>query len=304
MKKKKIIITAANGFLGKELGLFLREKYEVIGLVRSSHTELVDGLRYVQWDGKSLGDWQQEFEGAFAVINMAGRSVDCRYNEKNKNDIIESRRESTMVVGQAIDLCENKPKIWMNAASATIYRHSEDKAMGEESIEFGSGFSVDVCKMWEKTFFDFTYKNVRQLALRTTIVLGKNGGALHPMRQLAKFGLGGKQGKGTQMFSWIHIQDFCEAVQFMLDDVNMSGLVNMAAPEPVTNAVFMKMMRNAVGRYFGLPTPKFLLELGARIIKTETELILKSRFVIPEKLQSHGFEFEFSSADKALKDLV
>jgi uncharacterized protein (TIGR01777 family) len=176
--------------------------------------------------------------------------------------------------------------------------------MTERDHEIGSGFSVDVCKRWEESFFDFTYKDVRQVALRTTIVLGKNGGALHPMKQLAKFWMGGRQGKGNQMFSWIHLQDFCTSVEFILKNENLSGPVNMSAPFPLTNSKFMKALRTAVGRSFGLPIPKFLLEFGARIIKTETELILKSRFVIPEKLNEAGFEFQYPSAEQALRSLI
>ncbi len=303
MKKEKIVITAANGFLGKELSEYFKNRYEVIGLVRSPQ-KVPDGISYVLWDGKTLGDWQQALEGALCIINLAGSSVDCRYTENNKREIFNSRTESTIIIGQAIDLCSKRPSVWMNAASATIYRHSEDVPMTESRHEIGSGFSVDVCQKWEKTFFDFTYVDVRQVALRTTIVLGENGGALYPMKQLAKFFMGGRQGKGTQMFSWIHVQDFCSAVEFILCNSKLTGPINMAAPFPLTNTSFMHTLRKSVGRSFGIPIPKFLLEFGARIIKTETELILKSRFVIPEKLNDAGFNFEFPTSEKALENLL
>ncbi|MFT5859456.1 MAG: hypothetical protein ACI865_001557 [Flavobacteriaceae bacterium] len=303
MKKNRIIITAANGFIGEALVQYFKEEYEVVALVRRPQKG-IDGVKYVLWDGKTLGDWQQELEGAHCVINLAGRSVDCRYNEKNKKDIYDSRTESTTVIGQAIDLCKSRPVVWMNASSATLYRHSEDLPMTESNHELGTGFSVDVCKVWEKSFYDFTYSDVRQVALRTTIVLGKDGGALHPLKQLAKFGMGGKQGPGTQMFSWIHLEDFCAAVKFILLNDSLVAAVNMAAPIPLTNKKVMKSFRTAVGRSFGLPIPKFLLEFGARLIKTETELILKSRYVLPENLLEAGFEFKFPTMEEALKDLI
>jgi uncharacterized protein (TIGR01777 family) len=303
MEKQKIIITAANGFLGRALAHHLKGKYDIVGLVRKPLND-EPGIRYVIWDGKTLGDWQAEFEGAYCLINMAGRSVDCRYNEQNKKEILESRLESTNVLGQAVDLCKKRPEVWMNSASATIYRHSLDMPMTESRHEIGTGFSVGVCQSWEKAFFDFTYSDVRQVALRTTIVLGANGGAFHPMKQLAKFGVGGKQGKGDQMLSWIHVDDFCHSVEFILNTPTLKDSVNMAAPYPVPNAQFMLALRKAVGRSFGIPMPAGLLKLGARIIKTEAELILKSRYVIPEKLTEAGYVFKYPTVQEAFENIL
>jgi len=300
---KRIVIAAANGFLGSNLIEHLSTEYEVVGLVRKLLPDH-ENVRYVEWDGHSLGDWQSELDGAFALINLAGRSVDCRYNEKNKSDILNSRLDSTEVLGQAIDLCEHRPKIWMNSASATIYRDSRDKPMTEMDHEIGSGFSVDVCRKWEKAFFDFTYNDVRQIALRITIVFGEGGGAFEPMKNLAKFWMGGRQGDGGQMISWIHVDDFRRAVSYLLLNKDLYGSINLAAPGPVTNAEFMRELRNGTNRSWGLPTPKWLLEIGARIIKTETELILKSRFVVPGILEKSGFKFKFPNVKSAIKDLL
>lgn len=303
MKKERIIITAANGFMGKHLANFLTQKYEVIGLVRTEPKHLIEGVTYERWDGKNLGAWQGLLDGAKCVINLAGKSVNCRYNEENKAAIYASRLESTNVIGQAIDLCDAPPEIWINAASATIYRHSEDAAMTEDDGEIGTGFSVDVCQRWERSFFDFTYKDVRQIALRTAIVLGNDGGALPPLINLVRAGLGGAQGKGNQMFSWISIHDFCRSIEFLVEHTELSGPVNICAPNPVRNTQLMSILRKHVGRTIGLPTPTWLLKLGARLIKTETELILKSRFVIPEKLSAHGFTFDYPHLEQALNGL-
>lgn len=298
---KKVIVAAANGFLGRNLVEYLKGRYEVVALVRKEYS--FEGVKSVVWDGETLGEWVNELEGAFAVVNLAGRSVDCRYNDKNKAEIYRSRLNSTAVLGQAIDLCDQKPKVWLNAASATIYRHSLDTPMTEEQGEYGTGFSVDVCQKWEETFFEYTYKHVRQVALRTAIVIGKNGGSLAPMKRLAQVGLGGKQGRGDQMFSWLHIEDFCAAVEHIMENEELKGPVNMSAPNPVQNHQFMRSIRNFLNQKMGIPLNKTLLELGARIIKTETELILKSRYVIPRKLLNNGYSFRYPTVEEALNDL-
>ena len=251
-----------------------------------------------------MGEWSKQLNGAHAVINLAGKSVDCRYHEENKRLILSSRLDSTRVLGEAIHQCEEKPTLWMNSASATIYAHSLEKANSESQHVIGSGFSVEVCQQWEKAFFDFTYDGVRQIALRTTIVLGEDGGAFPVMKEMVRFFLGGTQGKGNQMISWIHIDDFCRAVEHVLECEQIEGVINIGSPNPVRNVDFMRKLRPACKRPFGLPAPKWLLELGARVIKTETELILKSRFIQPEKLVHTGFEFTYPTLDSALKNLV
>lgn len=300
---KKIIITAANGFLGNNLCKHFAKSYEVIALVRTLLPNKAN-ITYVKWDGKTLGDWKSHFDGAHALINLAGKSVDCRYHEENKRLILQSRLESTNILAEAIEGCTVKPTVWINSASATIYAHSLENANSESKHVIGSGFSVDVCQQWEKAFFDFIHDDVRQVALRTTIVLGENGGAFPVMKRMVKFFLGGKQGKGNQMISWIHIDDFTNAVDHVLNHNEIEGVINIGSPNPVRNTEFMKKLRSACNRPFGFPAPKWLLKFGARIIKTETELILKSRFIEPEKLKQSGFEFDYPLIDKALNSLV
>ncbi len=301
--KKKIVITAANGFLGEALVKHFVKKYEVVALVRHE-CEFVKGVHYVKWDGKSLGPWQKTFEGAEAIINLAGKSVNCRYNETNKEAILRSRIESTEVIGQAIDLCANPPKVWMNSASATIYQHSEFQPMTESDGVLGDGFSVDVCKAWEKCFFDYSIRGVRQVALRTAIVLDSKRGAFPVLKKVVRMGFGGKQGSGGQQFSWIHIQDFCRAVEFIMKDHQIEGAINLSAPFPVTNHYFQQNLRKRLGMRIALNLPEWMLRFGAFFMGTETELVLKSRYVVPDRLLRKRFRFKFARIELALRQLV
>ena len=301
--KKKIIITAANGFIGQCLVKYFSDNYEVVALVRKLPKEN-DGVKYMLWDGIHAGEWTLEFEGAHTVINLAGRSVNCRYNEKNKEEIYSSRLESTMLIGKVIDQCADKPKFWLNASSATIYKHSLHEPMTEKEGIIGEGFSVDVCQKWEKQFNDYRQEGVRQVLLRTAIVLGREGGVMIPFQRLVNWGLGGKMAQGNQMFSWIHEEDLCRIIQHLILDEQCSGVYNVAAPVPVTNEVFMRTLRQVKQKAFGIPAPAWLLEAGAWLIGTETELILKSRFVIPERLIQEGFEFKYAQIRDCLQDLT
>ena len=301
--KPTIIITAANGFIGQSLVQHLKDNYRVVALVRTPLPSTPDVTYYV-WDGRTVGAWKHELEGAFAVINLAGKSVNCRYNDANKAAIYSSRLESTHVIGKAIQECTVKPKAWLNAASATIYAHSLDKPNTEANGVIGSGFSVDVCQQWEAAFNTYNHLGVRQIALRTAIVLGKKGGVMTPFKRLAYLGMGGKMGPGNQQFSWIHELDLCRAVEHLLLNEHASGAYNLSSPNPIRNMVFAATLRRKLHVPFGIPQPVWLLEFGARLIKTETELILKSRYVIPERLIQEGFVFHFPEIEGCLEDLV
>lgn len=301
--KPKLIIAGGTGFLGKALANYFKAQYDVVILSRSNY-ENREGIRYVQWDGRSLSYWALELDGAHAVINLTGRSVDCRYNEFNKNEIYRSRLESTYILGQAIAQCKSKPKVWLNAASATIYRHAMDRPMTEADGELGTGFSVDVCRKWEKEFYDNAVDGVRQVAMRIAIVLGYKGSVMTPLTRLVKYGMGGKMGTGRQIFSWIHETDFCRAVEYLLNNTNASGSYNLAAPGPVSNETLMQLLRKELGIPFGINQPKWMLELGAFLINTETELILKSRWVLPGRLLDEGFVFTHAEIGEALHELI
>ncbi len=297
---KTIIIAGGSGFLGQVLeNHFTKKGYMVVILTRQPKKE-----NEVYWNATDLGKWTTVLEKSDALINLTGKSVDCRYNEKNKKLIYDSRINSTNILGLAINLCENPPKLWMNASTATIYRDSYDKEMSEENGEIGNDFSMNIAKSWEKAFYSITNPKTRKIALRTAIVLGKNGGAFKPLKILTKLGLGGKQGNGKQKVSWIHELDFARAVEFLLENENLEGNFNVCVPKPTDNTTLMKSLQKALGIPFGIPQPKLLLNLGTRFIGTETELILKSRNVIPERLLNEGFKFKFTKINLAIKNLT
>ncbi|MFD2564973.1 TIGR01777 family oxidoreductase [Aquimarina rubra] len=301
---KKLIIAAGTGFLGNVLVEYFKNKAETIVIFTRGKNKSIENIKYVHWDAKTLGVWKQELEGADVLINMTGKSVDCRYHQKNKDLILSSRIDSTAILGKAILTCKKPPKVWLNSSTATIYRHSLDKEMDEIDGEIGTGFSVNVATNWENTFFSQPTPTTRKVALRTSIVLGKNGGALQPILNLVKIGFGGKQGKGNQKFSWIHETDFARSLEFIIENPVIEGSVNIVAPKPSDNNNLMKTLRTVKKIPFGIPLPKPLLEIGAILIKTETELILKSRNVIPKKLQDHGFQFRYPNLTNAITNLT
>lgn len=238
------------------------------------------------------------------LINLAGKSVNCRYDEENKKLILKSRIDTTNILGTAIEACRTPPRTWFNSSTATIYRYAEDKPMTEEQGEIGTGFSVEVAKEWERAFFSFSLPQTRQIALRIAIVLGPGGGVMTPYVNLVKYGLGGVQGTGKQKFSWIHVEDLYRMILFLQERAELSGIFNCASPHPVTNKELMAQLRLALNRRMGLPSPKWLLELGARLIQTETELVLKSRWVIPDRLCKAGFHCTYDTLNKALADIL
>ncbi len=293
--EKKIVLAGGTGFIGNSLRDYFKGKgYDVKIISRQANT--------ISWSNQS--GIIDALENSELLINLAGKSVDCRYNEKNKAEILSSRIETTKALGEALLKCTNPPELWVNSSTATIYRHAEDRPMTEANGEIGTGFSVGIATQWEKSFFDFNLSQTRQVALRMAIVLGKQGGAFIPLQRLVRFGLGGKQGKGNQKFSWIHIDDLKSIISFIQSHKDMKGVYNCSAPNPVDNITFMTMLRKAMNKPFGLPSPKWLLTIGAVLIKTETELILKSRWVLPEKLLQKGYTFSFPTLDKAFMDLV
>jgi len=293
--EKKVVIAGGTGFIGKFLGhQFKNAGYDVHVVSRTASS--------IRWN--DFSSIVAALNGSDLLINLAGKSVDCRYNEKNKQEILRSRTETTRILGEAIQICQKPPHLWINSSTATIYRHAEDRPMTENGGEIGNGFSVNVAKSWEKSFFDFELKQTRQVALRMAIVLGKDGGVIKPFLNLVRFGLGGRQGNGRQMFSWIHIADLYNIIQFISAHKELRGVYNCAAPNPVSNAELMGIFRDKTRSKIGLPSPAWFLKIGAVLIGTETELILKSRWVIPEKLMQAGFHFTYPTVDGALENIL
>lgn len=292
---KTILIAGGTGFVGKYLAERFREDGKEVLIISRSAGD-------INWsDRKSIC---AALERSDLLINLAGKSVNCRYNEKNKKEILLSRTETTRVLGELITTVNNPPALWINSSTATIYRHAEDRPMTEESGEIGHGFSVDVAKSWEKTFFDFELPHTRQVALRIAIVLGKDGGVLTPLKNLVRAGLGGKQGKGTQKFSWIHIEDLYRIILFLSEHTHITGSVNCSSPEAVSNKELMHCLRKSMHFPFGIPSPEWLLETGAVIIKTETELLFKSRWVYHERLINEKYCFLYPDLTTALDNLL
>lgn len=316
MKNKKIIIAGGSGFIGQEMAKYYCRENEVIILSRqvknektnrNNHNSLTDEvmnkIRIVKWDGKTIGNWVSEFEKADLIINLAGKSVNCRYNEKNKKEIFDSRTDAVETIGKAIRQCKFPPALWINASSATIYRHALDRAQDEYTGEFHNDFSVQVCNRWEKTFYDQDTPHTRKAALRMAITLGP-GGILIPYFNLLKFGLGGHQASGKQMFSWVHIEDTCRMIDWIEEQKELNGTFNCCSPYPVTNKEFMSVLRKSTGHIIGLPAYKWMLQMGAPLIGTEVELVLKSRWVIPTRILETGFQFKYDKLEAAFKDII
>lgn len=301
----KIVLAGGSGYLGQVLAAFYKDKVsDTVILSRKQTKHNPANCRTVLWDAESRGDWEKELENAEMVINLCGKNVNCRYTEKAKAEIFRSRLVPTKLLGTAISACDNPPKLWINLASATIYRHAEDRPQDEETGEIGSGFSVDVCKAWEKSFWDTETPGSHKVALRTGLVLGRADGVFPRLKNLVLTGLGGHQGTGTQYVSWIHEQDFARITEWVYNGHKDKAVYNCTAPETITNRELMELIRKTSGIPFGLPSPQWLLEIGAKLIGTETELILKSRWVHPKRLLDEGFTFSFLEPAHAIREIM
>jgi uncharacterized protein (TIGR01777 family) len=310
MNAQKLIIAGGSGFLGQPLARYFEARgWEVCVLTRQPRPERASAsCRDRFWDGRTLGDWMQELDGATALVNLAGRSVDCRYHARNRKLMMDSRVESTRVLGEAIARCAHPPRVWLNSSTATIYKHSLDKPWDETgpvgaTPEAKDAFSIEVAQAWERTFDAARVPGTRKVAMRTAMVLGLVGGVFPVLCRLARFGLGGHMASGRQYVSWVHELDFCRTVEWLIEHEEVEGIVNVAAPAPVPNRQMMAMVRKTCGVPFGLPAALWMLEFGAFFLRTETELIIKSRRVIPGRLLAGGFKFRFSEMSEAISDL-
>ncbi len=314
-QRGRVVLGGAGGFMGGYLAKHYRDQgREVVTIGRSGAD-----LRWGDAQGIAAA-----VDGADLVVGLAGKSVNCRYNEANRAEIFRSRLDTTSQLSDAIATAAAPPRLWVNSSTATIYRHAEDRPMTESAGDIGTGFSVEVAKAWERALFAGELPNTRRVALRSAIVLG-DGGVLGPIKRLAKLGLGGAQydgrwpvtrsrvaagtshypgaRRGAQRFSWVHIEDVARILDFVETHPGLEGPINVSAPNPVDNRSFMASVRRVLGTPFGPPMPRWMLELGAIGIRTETELVLKSRWVLPEKLQTAGFEFAHPNLERALREI-
>ncbi|BAO74822.1 TIGR01777 family oxidoreductase [Winogradskyella sp. PG-2] len=299
MKTNTITIAGGSGFLGQVLENYFKEQGHTIYILTRNPKRDND----MYWNAKDLDNWTTILNKTDILINLTGKSVDCRYTEANKKLIHDSRINSTLILGKAVNNCNNPPKIWLNMSTSTIYEDSYNKEMTETNGDIGDDFSMNIAKSWEIAFNNIETTKTKKVILRTSIVLGKNGGALVPLKRLTQFGLGGKQWHGKQKVSWIHELDFAKAIDFIVTQ-NLEGTFNIVSPKPTTNIHLMKALRKALNVPFGIPQTKWLLKLGARVIGTESELVLKSRNVLPENLINNGFKFTYTNIDNALSSLV
>lgn len=308
----KIVIAGGTGQVGTILARdFHAKNHEVVILSREASSK--SDWRVIEWDAETLGEWVREFKGADVVINLAGRTVNCRYNAENRRQIMESRVKSTRAVGEAIANAKNPPHLWLQSSTATIYAHRFDAPNDELTGIIGGdepdapdtwNFSIDVAKSWEKAANAFELPNTRLVLMRSAVTMSPDkDGIFDVMLGLVKKGLGGTAGDGSQFVSWIHDLDFIRAVNWLIENEEFSGAINLTAPNPLPNKDFMRILREASGTKIGLPATKLLLEIGAFFMRTETELVLKSRRVVPTKLLESGFEFEFPTWEKAAQNL-
>lgn len=313
---KSVVLAGASGFIGRALAAAYR----------------AEGARVVRI-GRNGPDarWGQTaaiidlVDGADLVVNLAGKSVNCRYTPENRAEIMRSRVDTTRELAEAIANAENPPPLWINSSTATIYRHAEDRPQTEADGELGEGFSVEVAKAWEAAFFERQLPETRRVALRTAIVLG-DGSVMGPFRMLTRLGLGGAQldgpwfataarraagtfhefraRGGRQKFSWVHMDDVIGAIQFLESHAELDGVVNLSSPSPTDSAGFMRTLRRVMGVPVGVPAPRAVLELGSAVIKTETELVLKSRWVLPKRLLDAGYQFRYPELEPALRQIL
>ena len=307
----KIVVPGGSGQVGTLLARHFSAKGDEVVVL--SRTARPAPWRVLPWDARTRGEWANELDGADVVINLAGRSVNCRYTSANRRAIFDSRVESTRAVGEAVAACARPPRVWLQASTATIYAHRYDAANDERSGVLGGNepgipdtwkFSIDVATAWEQALNDADTPGTRKVALRSAMTMSADrGGVFDVLLGLVRRRLGGRSGDGTQFVSWIHEADFIAAVEFLIHHDELSGPVNVSAPEPLPNAEFMRVLREAWGVRFGLPAARWMIELGTFALRTESELVLKSRRVVPGRLLDAGFAFRFPAWPDAARDL-
>jgi len=308
----RIVIPGGTGQIGRLLTRHFYERGDDVAVL--SRDALVEPWQTVVWNARDLDIWAGELEGADVLINLTGRSVDCRYTPTHRKEIKESRVLSTEILGEAVALCRRPPQVWLNASTATIYRHALDREIDEIDGELGGNepglpdtwrFSIDVAKSWENAFFHAQTPMTRKVALRSAMTMSPvDGNVFSVLLRLVRMGLGGAAGPGTQFMSWIHEEDFLRAVDFLIEHDDFEGPVNLASPFPIPNQEFMRDLREAWGADFGIDSARWMLEAGAFFLRTETELILKSRRVVPRRLLEAGFEFLFPDWPEAARNLL
>ncbi len=303
VSKGRVVLTGGSGFLGRALAeAFARAGYEPVVLTRRV-SKRRSRVRQVEWDGRTVGPWARELEGAAAVVNLAGRSVDCRHTPEHRREIVESRIYSVEAVGRAIAACVEPPKVLVQAGSLAVYGDAGRRVCTEDAPA-GRGFPVEVCLRWEHAFDSLELPATRKVLLRIGFVLGRDGGALPTLARLARLYLGGTVGEGHQYISWLHLRDFCRLALWCVEREEAAGVYNATGPCPVTNAEFMCELRCALKRPWSPRIPAWLVRLGAFVLRTEPALALEGRRCIPDRLVEEHFKFLYTNLESALADLL
>ncbi|GAA4385502.1 TIGR01777 family oxidoreductase [Hymenobacter koreensis] len=294
MKPKRIVLAGGTGFLGQCLQRhYQHQPVEVVVLTRQARAPH-DNVRYVAWDGRtSAGEWATEVDGCDLLINLSGRTVNCRYTSENQRQIINSRVKNTRVLGEVLAACAAPPPLWINAGSAAIYGNAGPEEHDEHDPRLGTGFSAEVCRQWEAAFAAVDTPRTRKVYLRIGLVLGLPGGVLEPFLRVVRWGLGGTIGHGNQGITWLDELDFCRLIDWLEEQPEVAGVINAAAPNPVSNVEFMRELRRAVGAPVGLPGPAPLVRLGTWLLGTESELVLTGRYAVSRVLREQGFPFDY-----------
>lgn len=297
--KGRVVLAGGSGFLGSHLEqALLARNYEPVVLTRSPRKP-----NQVEWDGKTPGDWTQYLEGAAAVINFTGKSVNCRYTPANRQEIVRSRVDSVNVIHQAILQAKTPPSVLIQAASAAIYGDAGSRIC-DETTPPGKSFSVETCLQWEHAFNSADLPDTRKVLFRIGFALDKSGGALQPLLQLARFFLGGAAGNGQQYISWLHVDDLNGMFIEAIENPAIKGLYNAVGPKPVTNAEFMQTLRHVVGRPWSPPVPAPFVRVGAFLMGTEGELVLIGRRCLPSRFLEQGFAFQYTDLEQTLMAIL
>ena len=299
--KKRIVLAGGTGFIGQSLAPFLQSHgYEVVVLTRGLSCDGV--IRHVHWDGRSADDWRREIDGVFDVVNLTGRSINCRHTPQHRREIIESRVDSIRALDHAIAHCARPPQVFVQTTGVGIYGDSGDRVC-DETAPHGSDFVAQVCERWEAAAESVNAPGMRRVILRLGVVLGRDGGFLEVLGKLTRAFLGGHVGNGRQFISWIHITDLCRIVLAAIEREEIAGTFNATAPNPVTNAEFMRELRRALHRPWSPPVPTFATRIGAWLMGTEGKLALVSQRCAPKRLVDSAFRFEFPTVREALAQI-
>ncbi len=300
--KKRIVIAGGSGFIGKAISNhFLANDYEVVVLTRDK-SQQKDNINYQHWDGKSLGKWLDNLSGAEALINLSGKSINCRFTDENKQALISSRVNTTRLLSDAVTSLANPPKVWLNASAGAMYSSGKEANTEDEAV-FSNSFLSKMALAWEEAFYKDNLPQTRRVSLRISLILGEDGGVFPVLKKITSMFLGGAAGSGNQIMSWMHINDAVRAIEFLIKN-NIEGPVNFSTSNPKSNKQFMKTLRKVMGVPFGIPAPAFGIKLGSSVLGTEPSLLLDSVNFIPKKLNDKGFKFNYEHLDEALTDLV